>query len=489
MAKRLERAESGRVASLGGGRSPLAARCALPGCALPDCAGLDRCTVQLPYPHGAFTSGTVIAFDVQDHTPPTMEQFVAFLNRAAIEPELCTLAIHCRGGKGRTGCMLCGWLLYTRYCDDADDALTLFALERTELGLGRKKLQGVDTPSQRRYVHQVAALLASQAAYHPRAPASGTAPSSGAGIAHAVASGAASVSGGAEPYGGAVPAPEASSGAVPRPISIAPPMRPTIHLTQLQLNCWFAQTPPANLVVALHTEASAYLGSGALAMHGGGVGDAPPPQQQHAFATAATTRAGPCYVTYWSRAVRLPRPPKDASGGPPPPPPELVTFPLDVRVHGDVRLSVFNLDALLQKRKVRAQSGLDPRLPFDLTPAAGWEALGEDVASLGTGRHSRADSESAAGAVGGGERIIAGEEAGCLFYCIFHTGFLGAEELLRVPLSAMDKAFKNKRGRYREEGVAVLRYTCGHAGEPAPKPVMAAAELAVPNERVVVEAV
>ena len=39
---------------------------------------------------------------------------------------------------------------YARAAVDADDALTLFALERTELALGKKKIQGVDTPSQRR---------------------------------------------------------------------------------------------------------------------------------------------------------------------------------------------------------------------------------------------------------------------------------------------------------------------------------------------------
>ena len=85
-----------------------------------------------------------------------MAQFVEFLNHASASAARGRLlAVHCRGGKGRTGSMCCAWLLYTKTCDDADDALNLFALERTELALGRKKLQGVETPSQRRYVHQV----------------------------------------------------------------------------------------------------------------------------------------------------------------------------------------------------------------------------------------------------------------------------------------------------------------------------------------------
>jgi protein-tyrosine phosphatase len=57
------------------------------------------------------------------------------------KPASHTLAIHCRGGKGRTGSMCCAWLLYSRACLDADDALTHFALERTELSLGKKKIQ------------------------------------------------------------------------------------------------------------------------------------------------------------------------------------------------------------------------------------------------------------------------------------------------------------------------------------------------------------
>ena len=61
--------------------------------------------------------------------------------------------------------MCCAWLLYAREADDAEDALTLFGLERTDLSQGLRKIQGVDTPSQRRYVHQLNALLREQGAY------------------------------------------------------------------------------------------------------------------------------------------------------------------------------------------------------------------------------------------------------------------------------------------------------------------------------------
>ena len=79
-----------------------------------------------------------------------MAQFVHFLNLARCKPPLQALVVHCRGGKGRTGSMCCAWLLFARGAIDADDALTRFALERTELALGGTRIQGVDTPSQRR---------------------------------------------------------------------------------------------------------------------------------------------------------------------------------------------------------------------------------------------------------------------------------------------------------------------------------------------------
>ena len=46
------------------------------------------------------------------------------------------------------------------------------------------------------------------------------------------------------------------------------------------------------------------------------------------------------------------------------------------------------------------------------------------------------------------------------FYFIFHTRFVDAASgELRVPLAMMDKAFKNKGGRYLRAGVARLAFT------------------------------
>ena len=53
------------------------------------------------------------------------------------------------GGKGRTGTMVCTWLLHSNAFPTADDALDYFASRRTDLSVG-SKYQGVETPSQSR---------------------------------------------------------------------------------------------------------------------------------------------------------------------------------------------------------------------------------------------------------------------------------------------------------------------------------------------------
>lgn len=68
------------------------------------------------------------------------------------------------------------------------------------------------------------------------------------------------------------------------------------------------------------------------------------------------------------------------------------------------------------------------------------------------------------------KRKIAGKEPGVIMYFLFHSNFLEADGTLAVPLAMMDKAFKNKKQRYREEGIAVLE-TENDNGAAAPVPV------------------
>ena len=55
-----------------------------------------------------------------------MKHFVDFLNDAGLfmaQEKGRVVAVHCKGGKGRSGSLCCAWLLYSRECETADAAL------------------------------------------------------------------------------------------------------------------------------------------------------------------------------------------------------------------------------------------------------------------------------------------------------------------------------------------------------------------------------
>ena len=90
---------------------------------------------------------------VEDHNPPEFEQLVQFVGRAQAfidGNKTSVLAIHCKGGKGRTGVFVCAWLCFTQFSDTHEMAMSHFADRRT--GHGAKHTQGVGGASQRRYL-------------------------------------------------------------------------------------------------------------------------------------------------------------------------------------------------------------------------------------------------------------------------------------------------------------------------------------------------
>jgi len=114
----------------------------------------------------------------EDHGPPLLLEILYFCSEASrwLSTNLRTvIAVHCKGGKGRTGLMISALLLWTGHRRCALDALELFSFRRTENyskedGLcededessnteKKRRNQGVDGPSQIRYVHYMEAAI------------------------------------------------------------------------------------------------------------------------------------------------------------------------------------------------------------------------------------------------------------------------------------------------------------------------------------------
>merc|ERR1719357_1776413 len=79
-------------------------------------------------------------------------------SRCSILQTLCgrenpdnVIVVHCKGGKGRTGTMICVWLIESGVFSSAAMSLDYFGNRRTDTNVSTK-FQGVETPSQSRYV-------------------------------------------------------------------------------------------------------------------------------------------------------------------------------------------------------------------------------------------------------------------------------------------------------------------------------------------------
>jgi hypothetical protein len=81
-------------------------------------------------------------------------------------PSNC-IAVHCKGGKGRTGVVVAAYLNYSRLFHRADDAMFQFAAKRFSADAD-PELTGITQPSQRRYVAYFAQVLARELDIRPR---------------------------------------------------------------------------------------------------------------------------------------------------------------------------------------------------------------------------------------------------------------------------------------------------------------------------------
>ncbi|XP_040847017.1 phosphatidylinositol 3,4,5-trisphosphate 3-phosphatase TPTE2-like [Ochotona curzoniae] len=91
---------------------------------------------------------------IDDHNVPSLSDMVEFSKEVTDwldEDKENVVVIHCKGGKGRTGTMVCACLISSQLFYTAEDSLSFFGRRRTDQ-TSSTKYQGVETPSQNRYV-------------------------------------------------------------------------------------------------------------------------------------------------------------------------------------------------------------------------------------------------------------------------------------------------------------------------------------------------
>ncbi|XP_067290086.1 putative tyrosine-protein phosphatase TPTE [Pseudorasbora parva] len=91
---------------------------------------------------------------IDDHNVPSLDdmlRYTACVREWMAADSRNVIAIHCKGGKGRTGTMVCTWLIDSDQFESAQESLDYFGERRTDKSMS-SKFQGVETPSQSRYV-------------------------------------------------------------------------------------------------------------------------------------------------------------------------------------------------------------------------------------------------------------------------------------------------------------------------------------------------
>lgn len=110
------------------------------------------------YDKSLFMKSQVGLFPSLDHNPCPIKLILDFcvdICLYIIKNETGVAAIHCKAGKGRTGVMICSYLIFSNLCKNSEEALQYYGMMRTHDN------KGVTIPSQIRYIKYFEAFLCS----------------------------------------------------------------------------------------------------------------------------------------------------------------------------------------------------------------------------------------------------------------------------------------------------------------------------------------
>ena len=101
------------------------------------------------YNKNLFSKSSVGLFPATDHNPCPIKLILEFcidICLYLLKNPNAVAAVHCKAGKGRTGVMICSYLVFSHLCETSEKAFRYYARIRT------KDNTGVTIPSQKRYI-------------------------------------------------------------------------------------------------------------------------------------------------------------------------------------------------------------------------------------------------------------------------------------------------------------------------------------------------